>query len=61
MKNSLYENHKLIDLLNMASGDQEYVNDSFLLKNGKRSRQGIGVDNWSAKFLGVVFQKKKSW
>ena len=60
MKNSLYENHKLIDLLNMASGDQEYVNDSFLLKNGKRSRQGIGVDNWSAKFLGMAFQKKKA-
>ena len=59
MKNSLYENHKLIDLLNMASGDQAYVNDSFLLKNGKRSRDGIGVDNMSAKFLGMLFQKKK--
>ena len=38
MKDSIYENHKLIDLLNMASGDQEYVNDSFLLNKGKRNR-----------------------
>jgi len=60
MKDSLYENHKLIDLLNMASGDQEYVNDSFLLKNGKRNRnKALEVDNMSAKFLGVLFQKKK--
>ena len=60
MKDSLYENHKLIDLLNMASGDQEYVNDSFLLKNGKRNRnKALEVDNMSAKFLGLLFQKKK--
>ena len=60
MKDSLYENHKLIDLLNMASGDQEYVNDSFLLKNGKRNRnKTLEVDNMSAKFLGFLFQKKK--
>ena len=51
MKDSLYENHKLIDLLNMASGDQEYVNDSFLLNNGKRNRNNaLEIDNKSAKF-----------
>ena len=38
VKDSLYENHKLIDLLNMTSGDQKYVYDSFLLKDGKRNR-----------------------
>ena len=60
MKDSLYENHKLIDLLNMASGDQEYVNDSFLLKNGKRNRNNaLEIDNKSAKYLGFLFQKKK--
>ena len=60
MKDSLYENHKLIDLLNMASGDQEYVNDSFLLNNGKRNRNNaLEIDNKSAKFLGFLFQKKK--
>ena len=28
VKNTLYENHKLIDILNMTSGDQKYVYDS---------------------------------
>ena len=32
VKDSLYENHKLIDLLNMTSGDQKYVYDSHTLK-----------------------------
>ena len=62
VKGSLYENHKLIDLLNMASGDQEYVNDSFLLKDGKRNRNNVfEIDNKSAKVLGSLFQKKKNW
>ena len=60
VKGSLYENHKLIDLLNMASGDQEYVNDSFLLKNGKRNRDNrFEIDMKSAKYLGSLFQEKK--
>ena len=60
LKGSLYENHKLIDLLNMASGDQKYVYDSFLLKNGKRNRNdGYGVDDMSARFIGVEFKDKK--
>ena len=60
MKDSLYENHKLIDLLNMASGDQEYVHDSFLLNKGKRNRhKTLEIDNMSAKFLGFLFQEKK--
>ena len=32
VKDSLYENHKLIDLLNMTSGDQKYVYSSQTLK-----------------------------
>ncbi len=61
LKGSLYENHKLIDLLNMASGDQKYVYDSFLLKNGKRNRNdGYGVDDMSARFIGVEFKDKKA-
>ena len=32
VKNHLYENHKLIDLLNMTSGDQKYAYDSATLK-----------------------------
>tara|TARA_B100001248_G_scaffold243666_1_gene212115 strand:- start:362 stop:1327 length:966 start_codon:yes stop_codon:yes gene_type:complete len=61
MKDSMYENHKLIDLLNMASGDQKFVNDSFLLKNGKRNRyDGLGIDNASMKYIGILFQKKKA-
>lgn len=61
LKGSLYENHKLIDLLNMASGDQKYVYDSFLLKNGKANRdKGYEVDNMSVKFLGEIFKDKKA-
>ena len=61
LKGSLYENHKLIDLLNMASGDQKYVNDSFLLKGGKRTRDpGYGIDNWSVDIIGDFFKDKKA-
>jgi CubicO group peptidase (beta-lactamase class C family) len=61
LKGSLYENHKLIDLLNMASGDQKYVYDSFILKNGKTNRnKAFEVDNMSVRFLGVEFKNKKA-
>ena len=61
LKGSLYENHKLIDLLNMASGDQKYVYDSFILKNGKTNRnEAFAVDNMSVRFLGVEFKNKKA-
>ena len=61
LKGSLYENHKLIDLLNMASGDQKYVYDSFLLKNGKANRnKGLEVDDMTANFLGATFKDKKA-
>ena len=61
LKGSLYQNHKLIDLLNMASGDQKYVYDSFLLKNGKANRDKLfGVDDMSARFLGAQFKDKKA-
>ena len=59
LKGLLYENHKLIDLLNMASGDQKYVYDSFLLKNGKANRdQGYEIDNMSVRYLGKWFRNK---
>ena len=37
VKDTLYENHSLIDILNMASGDQKYVYDSAAILNGKVS------------------------
>ncbi len=37
VKDTLYENHSLIDLLNMASGDQKFVYDSAAIINGKVS------------------------
>ena len=46
VKNTLYENHSLIDLLNMASGDQKYVYDSAAKIKGKVSAdyRGSGAD-----------------
>ena len=38
VQNTLYQDQKLIDLLNMASGDQKYVYDSVILKNGKNKQ-----------------------
>ena len=35
VKDTLYENNTLIDILNMASGDQKFVYDSAALVNGK--------------------------
>ena len=37
VKDTLYENHSLINILNMASGDQKYVFDSAAILNGKVS------------------------
>ena len=39
VKNTLYENQKLIDILNMTTGDQKYVYDSHMLLNGKVNRE----------------------
>ncbi|MDC3155138.1 hypothetical protein OA530_03525 [Pelagibacteraceae bacterium] len=39
VKDTLYENHKLIDLLNMTSGDQKYVYDSHTLKGQEFNNQ----------------------
>jgi CubicO group peptidase (beta-lactamase class C family) len=46
VKNTLYENHSLIDLLNMASGDQKYVYDSAAIIKGKvgADYRGSGAD-----------------
>tara|TARA_B100000902_G_scaffold181116_1_gene174063 strand:- start:710 stop:2050 length:1341 start_codon:yes stop_codon:yes gene_type:complete len=46
VKNTLYENQKLIDILNMTTGDQKYVYDSHMLINGRVNRAGYtNVDN----------------
>ena len=46
LKNTLYENQKLIDILNMTTGDQKYVYDSHMLLNGKVNRESYtAVDN----------------
>ena len=61
VKDTLYENHKLIDLLNMTSGDQKYIYDSNLLKDGKPTRdEGYNVDNWTLDFYTDFFKDKKS-
>ena len=39
VKNTLYENHKLIDLLNMTSGDQKYAYNSHTLKGQEFNNQ----------------------
>jgi CubicO group peptidase (beta-lactamase class C family) len=46
VKDTLYENHSLIDILNMASGDQKYVYDSAAILKGKVSAdyRGSGAD-----------------
>ena len=46
VKNTLYESHSLIDILNMASGDQKYVYDSAAILKGKVSAdyRGSGAD-----------------
>ena len=46
VQNTLYENHKLIDLLNMTSGDQKYVYDSDIIRKGGlySGRNGV-IDN----------------
>ena len=36
LSNTLYENQKLIDLLNMSAGDQKYINDSNIWKIFKK-------------------------
>ena len=38
LQNTLYQDQKLIDLLNMAAGDQKYVYDSVILKNGQNKQ-----------------------
>ena len=61
VKDTLYENHKLIDLLNMTSGDQKYVYDSHILKEGRVTRdEGYNVDNWTFDFYTDFFKDKKS-
>ena len=61
MKGTLYENNKLIHLLNMASGDQKYVYVAHLLKNGKPNRDdGLEISNWTPNFISDYFKGKKS-
>ena len=61
VKDTLYENHKLIDLLNMASGDQKYVYASHMLENGKINTDDINdVGGWKVSFYKYHFKDKKS-
>ncbi len=61
VKDTLYENHKLIDLLNMASGDQIYVYASHMLENGKINTDDINdVGGWKVSFYKYHFKDKKS-
>ena len=55
VKNTLYENQRLIDLLNMASGDQKFTYGSFLLKN----KGGIDVSDQTMKSRLIYFQNTK--
>ena len=64
VKNTLYENHKLIDILNMASGDQKYVYDSAAIVNGEVDADyrgsGTDIDPVSVKSnLNLYFRDKK--
>jgi len=43
LQNTLYQDQKLIDLLNMAAGDQKYVFDSVILKNGQ-NKQSVNAE-----------------
>ena len=61
VQNTLYENHKLIDLLNMTSGDQKYVYDSDIIRKGDiySGRNGV-IDNYSLPLLKInYFHKTK--
>ena len=60
VQNTLYENHKLIDLLNMTSGDQKYVYNSSIVIKGKewsRERNGV-VDNYTLPMLKMNYFRK---
>jgi CubicO group peptidase (beta-lactamase class C family) len=64
VKDTLYENHSLIDILNMASGDQKYVHDSAAIVNGKVSADyrgsGTDIDSTDVKTNLLLYFKNKS-
>ena len=64
VKDTLYENHSLIDILNMASGDQKYVYDSAAIVNGKVSADyrgsGTDIDSTDVKTNLLLYFKNKS-
>jgi CubicO group peptidase (beta-lactamase class C family) len=63
VKDTLYENHKLIDLLNMTSGDQKYAYDSHTLKgqewNTQPHENSDLDDNNIQKTMIIWFKNKK--
>ena len=60
VKKTLYENHKLIDLLNMSSGDQKYAYNSHILFNGKFTGKNSIIDNaYLDNLLFNYFRNKK--
>ena len=59
VEKTLYENHKLIDLLNMSSGDQKYADNSHILFNGKYTGKNNIIDNAHLDNLLFNYFKKK--
>ena len=60
VKNTLYENQKLIDLLNMTAGDEKYVYDSHMLEKGRVNRlKKNNVDDWTIKIIMDWFKNTK--
>ena len=60
VQNTLYEDHKLIDLLNMTAGDQKYVYGSSIIKKGTiwNGEKNGRVDNYSLPMLKMNYFRK---
>ena len=60
VKDTLYQDQKLIDLLNMNAGDQKYVYDSVILAMGDAGTVEAEADtNTIAFYMGSYFKNKK--
>ncbi|MDA7770400.1 hypothetical protein N8925_03720 [Candidatus Pelagibacter sp.] len=66
IKNTLYHNQKLIDFLNMSTGDQKYIND-FLINNGSVVKdssyfyEGNSIFNTAKSFLKGSVKSKSEY
>tara|TARA_Y100000817_G_scaffold12482_1_gene9670 strand:- start:603 stop:2003 length:1401 start_codon:yes stop_codon:yes gene_type:complete len=62
VKDTIYQDDKLIDLLNMNAGDQKYVYDSVILEMGDveyQTVEGEADTNTIAFYMGNYFKNKK--